>query len=141
MSVKGKKITDKKLTAEELEEKIDELIEYCENTKRPPSDYLLKDITGVYPSTIWRWCQNKDGENEANESNNAYARAIKKLELYRNHYWLNAGLDNPKLQGFVAFNLKQSCNGGYTDRPAQASGTQIEVTIKQQGIGGDDAFK
>lgn len=139
MSVKGKKSTDKKLTAEELDAKIDELIEHCETTKHPPSDFLLKNITGVYPSTIWRWCQG-DGDKEGEEIDNAYARAIKKLELYRNHYWLNTGLDNPKLQGFVAFNLKQSCNGGYTDKPNTASGTQIEVTIKQQGLG-TDAFE
>lgn len=141
MSVKGKKTKDKKLTVEELHDRLSALMEYCIENTSAPSDYAVMKHVGISPDTLERWRKDQIEDENGKLIDSPYAVEIKKFDLFRNDFWLSVGLKNPKLQGFVAFNLKQPCNGGYSDKQGGSGGAQVEVTIKTAGIGGDDAFK
>lgn len=68
-----------------------------------------------------------------------YAKAAERLDDYRTYFWLKRALDDPKWATFATFNLKQSSNGGYCDKPAADSG-EIKIRLELSGVGGE-AFK
>ena len=49
-------------------------------------------------------------------------------------------MNDPKMAAFAIFNLKQPCNGGYSDKPLGTVGN-IEISINSDGIGGSNSFK
>ena len=135
-----------KLTPDEFEQKLGELCDFCIREKKPPIGFYIRQVMGITEDTINNYRKmaeavDPDDDGEEAQIKRAFLAHIKKLDEFRTAFWQLIAVDNPKLQAFAMFNLKQPFNGGYTDKPAQISGTQIEVTIKQQGIGGDDAFK
>lgn len=143
----------RKLSAEELEAKIDEVIDYCDAHQEPPVSFILRKIAGISDDTINRYRKAADGESEdgsdeggdeaavtRRETDRRYAAAIKKWDEYRTAFWIRWGMANPKAQGFAAFQLKQPANGGYKDRQDIGGAVEATVTIKTDGVGAD-AFK
>ena len=134
-----------KLSPEQFEEKLNELMDFCIKEKKPPIGFYIRQIMGITEDTINNYRKmseeiNEEDETEDAQIKRAFLASIKKLDDFRVAFWQFIAVDNPKLQAFAMFNLKQPFNGGYTDKPSTANGTQIEVTIKQQGLG-SDAFE
>lgn len=113
-------------TAEELEVKILEFINRVDSgVIDKPTDYRLCDFLGVSADTLENWRNEKDKYI-------GYAEALKKLDLYREHYWLTVA-DNEKKTAFAIFNLKQKKNGGYTDKQ-EIEHKDMKIDIKINGV-------
>lgn len=113
-------------TAEELTAKILEFINRVDSgVIDKPTDYRLCDFLGVSADTLENWRNEKDKYI-------GYAEALKKLDLYREHYWLTVA-DNEKKTAFAIFNLKQKKNGGYTDKQ-EIEHKDMKIDIKINGV-------
>ena len=128
-----------RLTPEQLDEKLDELYEYCIANKTPPVPFNIRKVVGVSEDALEKWRKMADGLDPGDESDEAqtkraYREVLKKLDELRTAFWQNVAFDNPKLQAFAMFNLKQPYNGGYTDKPSNDA-TSVEITIKNGGVG------
>ena len=121
-------------TAEELGVLIDEFIMQCEDGKQYMDDYALMKFLSIAPRTLARWRANEGGEYDG------YGEQLEKLVAYREAVYARMVAENPKGSGGIIFLLKQPKNGGYIDKPVIDVHAQ-ELTIKTDGIGGDDAFK
>ena len=116
-------------SAEELGEKLTEFIKLVDTGKiDKPTDYRLCEHLGVEYTTMERWVNDKDNYI-------GYADQLKKLELYREQFWLNKA-DDPKLATFAIFNLKQRKNGGYTDKQ-EIEHKDLKIDVKINGINGN----
>lgn len=113
-------------TAEELEEKVSKFIELVNSGKiDKPTDYRLLEFLGVSADTLENWNNEKDKYI-------GYSAVLKKLERYREHYWLTRA-DDPKQSTFAIFNLKQKKNGGYTDKQ-EIEHKDMKIDIKINGV-------
>ena len=113
-------------TAEELGKKIDQFIALCYSGEiDKPTDYRLGEFLGVEYTTMERWVNEKDKYE-------GYADALKKIEKFREHYWLLKA-DDPKQSTFAIFNLKQKKNGGYTDKQ-EIEHKDMKIDIKINGV-------
>lgn len=121
-------------SAEELSGLIDAFIMQCENGEQYMDDYALMKYLGIAPRTLERWQANEGGKYDG------YGEQLKKLVAYREAVYARMVAENPKGSGGIIFLLKQPKNGGYIDKPVIDVHAQ-ELTIKTDGIGGDDAFK
>lgn len=112
-----------------FEDGIERLIAYCDENREPPSAHIVRKVMKL-----------SESELEALRGKGVrYAKAAEKLDDYRTYFWLKKALDDPKWATFATFNLKQSANGGYCDKP---SGEKGEVTIRLELSGvGKEAFK
>jgi nickel-dependent lactate racemase len=110
-------------SAAELDEKITEFIALCDAGEiDKPTDYRLMEYLQVSHDTMERWSNNEDNYE-------GYAAVLKKLERYREHYWLSVA-DNEKKATFAIFNLKQKKNGGYTDKQEiEHKDMKIDISI------------
>lgn len=118
-------------SAEVLRGKIDEFIAACENGEiDKPTDYRLCNFLGVSPDTLGNWVKNKD------DKYTGYAAELKKLELFREHFWLTVA-DDAKRQTMAIFALKQPKNGGYQDKQEKHI-DDIKLDITLNGV--KDAF-
>lgn len=115
--------------AAELKTKIAKFMQLVESGEiDKPTDYRLCEFLGISPDTLERW-------NNERDKYQGYAEELKKLELFREHYWLSKA-DDPKQTTFAIFNLKQRKNGGYTDRQeVEHKDVKIDLTIN--GVKGD----
>lgn len=115
--------------ADELSKKISEFIKLVDSgVIDKPTDYRLIEFLGVSADTIENWNNDKDRYI-------GYSAVLKKLERYREHYWLNRA-DDPKQSTFAIFNLKQKKNGGYTDKQ-EIEHKDMKIDIKINGINGN----
>lgn len=135
------------LTPEELDVKIDEFIAYCNEHNEPPTDYVIRYVIGISDNTIQQYRHYADLEipDEADEDEKAVivkkralGERIKKIDLYRTHFWQKQGLDNPKAIGLANFALKQPQNGGWTDREQKRD--DVTITVKLGKIDASEAF-
>ena len=116
-------------TAEELDEKIREFIELVSSGKiDKPTDYRLLEFLDISYTTLENW------QNDT-ENYKGYLDVLKKLERYREHYWLTVA-DNEKKATFAIFNLKQKKNGGYTDKQ-EIEHKDLKIDIKINGANGN----
>lgn len=117
-------------SAQELEEKIAQFIQACDKGEiDKPTDYRLCEFLGISADTLERWEKERDKYQ-------GYADCLKKLTLYREHYWLSAADDRYK-QSMAIFALKQPKNGGYQDKQdVHHDAIKLEVTVN----GVKDAF-
>lgn len=127
---------------EELEVAFAKAMDYCTSEKEPPVNYVLHRFTSISDDTMERYVNRAAkmaaGEEETDPVIMRCAEVIKKWQEFKTYWWVALGVSNEKLQTMAIFNLKQPCNGGYTDKaPTNTGGT--EVTIKLQGVG-DKAF-
>lgn len=117
-----RKITD----AEELDTKVSKFIELVNSGEiDKPTDYRLLEFLGVSADTLENWNNEKDKYI-------GYSAVLKKLERYREHYWLTRA-DDPKQSTFAIFNLKQKKNGGYTDKQ-EIEHKDMKIDIKINGV-------
>lgn len=113
-------------TAEELEAKVSKFIELVNSGKiDKPTDYRLLEFLDVSADTLENWNNEKDKYI-------GYSAVLKKLERYREHYWLSRA-DDPKQSTFAIFNLKQKKNGGYTDKQ-EIEHKDMKIDIKINGV-------
>lgn len=116
-------------SAEELAEKLTEFIKLVDSGKiDKPTDYRLCEFLNIEYTTMERWVNDRDNYK-------GYAEQLKKLELYREQFWLNKA-DDPKLSTFAIFNLKQKKNGGYTDKQ-EIEHKDLKIDIKINGVNGN----
>lgn len=116
-------------TAEELDEKIREFIELVSSGKiDKPTDYRLLEFLDISYTTLENWQNDTDNYK-------GYLDVLKKLERYREHYWLTVA-DNEKKATFAIFNLKQKKNGGYTDKQ-EIEHKDLKIDIKINGANGN----
>lgn len=131
-----------KYKGEELERAFEEAMDYCTQRGEPPVDFVLHQFTPISQdamSDYVKWADEMEkGERETDPEVIRAAECIKKWWEFKTMWWLRLGLSNEKLATFAIFNLKQPCNGGYSDRPVGAVGN-IEVVVKADGVG-DKAF-
>ncbi len=131
-----------KYKAEELESALEQAMEYCTTCGEPPVDFVLHKFTDISQDTMERyvkWAEEMEkGDRETDPEVVRGAEAIKKWWEFKTFWWVSLGVRNEKLQTMAIFNLKQPCNGGYSDKPVGAVGN-IEVVIKADGVG-DKAF-
>ena len=117
-----RKITD----AEELDTKVSKFIELVNSGAiDKPTDYRLLEFLDVSADTLENWNNEKDKYI-------GYSAVLKKLERYREHYWLSRA-DDPKQSTFAIFNLKQKKNGGYTDKQ-EIEHKDMKIDIKINGV-------
>lgn len=108
--------------AQELMDKVNQFIALCDSGDiDKPTDYRLCEYLGVSADTLENWMNETDKYV-------GYAEAIKKLLLFREHYWLTRA-DEPKQATFAIFNLKQPKNGGYSDKHEQQADINVNVTL------------
>lgn len=113
----------------ELENKVNEFINLCDKgVIDKPTDYRLMEFLNVSHDTIENW-------NNDKEKYIGYSVVLKKLERYREHYWLTRA-DDPKQSTFAIFNLKQKKNGGYTDKQ-EIEHKDLKIDVKINGVNGN----
>lgn len=117
---------------EMLDKHIKNFIEFCNETGEIPSDYALCKFLSVSASTLDRY---KAGEG----TYKGYDEPLKNLRKFREHRLLAMLEGNPKLSAAAIFQLKQPFNGGYQEN--QAIDHSATVTLKIEGVGGEEAFK
>ena len=131
-----------KYKADELEEAFERAMEKCNLERVPPVDFVLHEFTGISQdamSDYVKWADEMaSGKREPDPEVIRAAGAIKKWWEFKTFWWVSLGVNNEKLQTMAIFNLKQPCNGGYSDRPVGSVGN-IEVVVKADGVG-DKAF-
>jgi hypothetical protein len=116
-------------SAEELAVKLDEFIKLVDSGKiDKPTDYRLCEYLNISHDLIELW-------NTERDNYKGYSAALKKLEQYREQFWLNKA-DDPKLATFAIFNLKQKKNGGYTDKQ-EIEHKDLKIDVKINGISGN----
>lgn len=132
-----------KYRADELEEAIEKCMAYCNDHNKPPVDFVLHMFTSISSDTMsnyLKWAEEMEaGKREPDSEVMRASEAIKKWQEFKTFWWVTLGVTNEKLQSMAIFNLKQPCNGGYTDKPVGAVGN-VEIVINTQGVG-DKAFK
>lgn len=128
--------------ADELEEAFGQAMADCMKNNEPPVDFVLHKYTKISQDTMTnylKWAEEMEkGKREVDIEVIRSAEVIKKWQEFKTVFWVRKGLDDPKLAAFAIFNLKQPCNGGYSDKPVGAVGN-IEVVVKADGVG-DKAF-
>lgn len=137
-----------KFTPESLDALLSDLESYCLDTDTPPSNYELRRF-GISEDCISKYRHFDElrvtpemSEDEAEEIRQkiALSERVKKFDAFRNHFYLQLAIKNPKVIGLSNFALKQPQNGGWTDRDPTAAGS-TEITIKLDALGGGEAGK
>lgn len=132
-----------KYKANELEEAFEKAMQHCIDAHVPPVDFVLHEYTTISNDTMnnyLKWAEDMEmGKIEPDPEVIRASVAIKKWGEFKTFWWVTLGVTNEKLQTMAIFNLKQPCNGGYTDKPVGAVGN-VEIVINTQGVG-DKAFK
>ena len=140
---KGGGAVNIKYGADELEAAFEAARERCVDGHVPPVDYVLHEFTSISNDTMnnyIKWAEEMEaGKREPDPEVMRASAAIKKWQEFKTFWWVTLGVTNEKLQSMAIFNLKQPCNGGYTDKPVGAVGN-VEIVINTQGVG-DKAFK
>lgn len=80
----------------------------------------------------------KEMQSEENEKAEAFKSALNYAKDRRESWLARRSIDNKAAQGCLNM-LKQPCNGGYIDKPADNK--EKVLTLKVEGVGGVDAFK
>lgn len=140
---KGGGAVNIKYKADELEAAFEKARARCIDGHVPPVDYVLHEFTSISNDTMnnyIKWAEEMEaGKREPDPEVMRASAAIKKWQEFKTFWWVTLGVTNEKLQSMAIFNLKQPCNGGYTDKPVGAVGN-VEIVINTQGVG-DKAFK
>ncbi len=133
-----------KYKAAELREAVERCMAYCIDNNKPPVDFVLHKFTPISADAIVdyiKWAKEmEDGKRERDADLMEAAEVLKKWQEFKTVFWLEIGMNDPKLSAFAIFNLKQPCNGGYSDKPLGTVGN-IEINIDTEGVGGGKAFK
>ena len=80
----------------------------------------------------------KEMQSDDNEKADEFKQAFNYAKDRRESWLARRSIDNKAAQGCLNM-LKQPCNGGYIDKPADNK--EKVLTLKVEGVGGVDAFK
>lgn len=125
---------ERKYTAQTFNAKMDEFIAWCEEQHIDATDYQLIKFFEISPTTLARYISDND-QSKAKDKDKyqGFGTAIKKLDLYREDATIRQAVRDPKLAGHVAFKLKQTHWGGWSDKQDIAGDVKIDVTINSGG--------
>jgi len=129
-----RKIQDAEALARVVDDYINYNISRNENDINPPTDYDFCSFAGISSSTLDNY---KKGDEDTYPG---YLRALKKLTLYREQYFVKLSVTNPKAAGAAIFALKQPKNGGYMDKPVISVEARELKIVHGEGMK-DDSFK
>ena len=102
-------------------------IEECTNRDYLPLDRDLVEVFNIPVGVLRKWY---NGEAPYGE----YADVMKELSCYQEEYLVRHGLEDPKMQSFYIFMLKQKKYGGYTDKQEHGdAAVKVDVTINGAG--------
>lgn len=131
-----------KYKAAELEDAFEKCMQYCIDNNEPPVDFVLHKFTSISQDTMTnylKWAEEMEkGDKPVDLDVIRASEVIKKWQEFKTVFWARVGLKDPKLSAFAIFNLKQPCNGGYTDKPVTAAGN-VEVSVNLSGVGNNAA--
>lgn len=115
-----------KYTPEELEAKIDSYFAEHNCKANAPKWHDMLNYINLSDDTLLNY-RSKEEYIKA-----GYSDVIKRAENRHSAFWQQLALDNPNLQTFCIFQLKQPHNGGLSDRQQVDTNNkhQIEVNIK-----------
>jgi hypothetical protein len=124
-------------TAEDFARVVEEYIKYhqeqCLDHVYVPSDFDFCKYAGIGVSTYYAYIA--DGDKYP-----GYSEAVKKLTAYREDFYANLSIMNPRAAGAAIFALKQRKNGGYEDKPTvQVEARELKI-VHGDGMT-DDSFK
>lgn len=118
-----------KNSSKEFSTRVDSFIEFSEANNVEPSDYQLMKFLKISARTLDSYYANdRDADGES------FSGALDKLRLYREDFCLRQVNENPKLAGAVAFKLKQSRWGGWTDKHDNQQPIQIDLKINGKPV-------
>jgi hypothetical protein len=123
-----REVKELRFTPKTLGKLIDELISYCDENGEPPVAHVVRKIVGVTEEQLDIWRRGDSGAG--------FSEAVKRLDDYRTYFWLKKGLDDPRWASFSTFNLKQTMNGGFSDKREGDNG-DVTITLKMEGVGSD----
>jgi len=131
---KPRKIKD----ADHLARVVDDYINYnisCnqDDNIKLPTDYDFCNFAGIGISTYYQYQEDK-------ETYKGYTEALKKLTAYRESFFSELSIKNPRASGAAIFQLKQRKNGGYEDKPTIAVEARELKIVHGNGMT-DDSFK
>ena len=124
--------------ADHLARVVEEYINYnisCnqDDNIKLPTDYDFCNFAGIGISTYYQYQEDK-------ETYKGYTEALKKLTAYRENYFSELSIRNPKASGAAIFQLKQKKNGGYEDKPTvQVEARELKI-VQGEGMS-NDSFK
>ncbi len=115
-------------TTDTFAEKMDAFIIFCESESIDATDYQLIRFFGITPTALesYRSSQKQDGTDADQE---AFAGALKKLDLYREDATIRQVVTDPKLSSHCAFKLRQPHWGGWNDKPELTQELSVRVNI------------
>jgi len=128
-----RKIQDAEALARVVEEYIKYHQEQCLDHVYVPSDYDFCRFAGIGVSTYYAYLADS-------ETYPGYSEAVKKLTAYREDFYANLSIANPKAAGAAIFALKQPKNGGYADKPTVNIEARELKIVHGNGMT-DDSFK
>lgn len=141
------KVYNLKYTPDELNNRIERLIQYCEDNDEYPDTYITLTVGGISDDDEINWlkyynltCDDDATAEEKDVINKkiALSVAIKKLRAYREHRSGVLVRGNPKLIPYEAFRQKQDKYGGWRDRFDHDS--NVTYTLSLGKIDASEAF-
>lgn len=107
---------------EELDMEMNRFFSDCETHDLFPDRADMIIYLGLSPDTYAMYERNPDGIYEG------FSEVLKKAQL-RREGWLTRAMFADKKATPAMFLLKQTCNGGYAERPVTESTRQLEIKI------------
>ena len=115
-------------SAEDLEQRILEYFSLHNTKESAPKWHDMLNWLDVSDSTLLRY------RTDEKYIKLGYADVIKRAENKHSSFWQQLALDNPNLQSFCIFQLKQPHNGGLSDRQQLDTNNKHSIEIDIKGI-------
>ena len=115
-------------TAEELEEAINRYFEGHNSKENAPKWHDMLNYIGLSDETLRLY------RTEERYIKSGYLEVVKRAENKHSSFWQQLALDNPNLQSFCIFQLKQPHNGGLSDRQQIDTNNKHQIEIDIKGI-------
>ena len=117
-----------KYTPEELEQKISDYFDEHNCKENAPKWHDMLLSLKISDETMLRY------RTDEKYIKLGYADVIKRAEHRHSSFWQQLALDNPNLQSFCIFQLKQPHNGGLSDRQQLDTNNKHSIEIDIKGI-------
>lgn len=119
------------VTAEEVREAVEKMIEEYYENGTIPTDFRLLEITKASPRTLDRWYSGEKDRDTDEAAKDTFKAAMDRLVQFRSQICVEEIAANPKASGWI-FLSKQARWGGFQDgvQRFENKGSQdIKITI------------
>lgn len=131
------------MTIAQLEEGVEKCIAHCMETGDAPVAYVLHKFLDITEEELAGYLERgkraMKGEIPRESAMMRRFRIARRWDEFKTFYWLGMAQKDPKNASFAMFNLKQAENGGYGEKEGKAE--KVTVTLKLQGVGGEEGMK